>query len=737
MGTLQPRFAVRLVGAQAEPLQLVSEGGIAVAQLRSASLNQGVVARWLERHRVPLLSDSVDAAEALPTLPLSRVRTSVVCADPRVQTVAALYAQCVGAPLRFAQTPEEVSAAIEESEPIDSISLFLLSDRLEEALCQAASTAARLRNVAYGFLSAFTSEHLAWLVIKTLALFLRPFPDRAGFANWSFSTPQSAARIRKTRNGATQLTSIDAPWIDDSIAVLGVRAHGAPFDVSLGPVVLCGHLDPDLPPDRTRRAPSCFHDGVCFRMKSDDGPIELLRAVHASPLVWCLDSCASVPFRGNAFGEGTSYAFGLIAGAAVGVIGPFLDIITGGEMTRNCEALLATGATLGETAAAACSLEQSSGFDKFLLIGSPDLRLLPPNTIEGEREGDNLRYRVRGERQYAWRLAVPADLTPSVYVVGDDGGPHWAGAQCRGFDLGGMRELVVTLDEPVDVDGWLFAGSGGVSNETLSSDALQIENNLKVLALYPFASHASKTIAQCRKFAASLRRIAGAPHRLRSRVDATMALANLLPALDSLHREIASGFLSQVAAHDLNLDRLANIGFDREATERTTRRCPACGLALYVTRTRWRSNRLYARDWVQCANCSGIMMVLDDSPLEIQPPAAISSAGKTGLFIALDMRNRTDAPVEVLVAGLARQAPLTDAAGPVTIIVPPSSPARLHFDLPFDSSRPGVISYRLLVLCRAGVELFALKHVVESAISQSAGEAARLAHPVFAFHEAQ
>lgn len=706
-----PPFAVRLHDRVCAPLSLYSESGRAVATLRSAGLNRRAVVNWLDRHQVPILVDLAVKPDASSPVPLLPLPTIVVCADSRIRDLAALYAQSVEAPLHVAESPDAVLAAIEKSPPHDSVTVFLLNDRFDESLCHAMAVAAgRNPGLSYGFMSAFTPDHLAWLVVKSWALFLRPFPESVSFADWSFSNPHATTRVRSVPSGATRHEPAGAPWVADSTTMLSLRAHGAPFDASMGRVVVCGHLDPALPGERTLRAPSCFHDHVCFRMNAKDGPTERLKAVDASPLVWCLDSCASLPLTGNAFGNGTSYVFGLIAGAAAGVVGPFLDLTTSGAMSRHCEAVLATGGTLGELAVAASRLEPGRGFDKYLLIGSPDLRLLPARRLEGRRDAARVLYRLRGERQHAWRLAVPSDLTPPVYVVGDDGNAHWATAQCHWFEHGANRDLIVTLEEPTDVDGWLLAGSARAGSEELVRTAGQIEDNLEVLEVYPFVDVKSDAATRCRHLARGLRDIASAPGRLRCRVDATVVLGNLMVALDTLHRLIARGFLDAVALHDVNLDRMASHGFHLSPTERSSERCPTCGLMLYVTETRWHRKPSYVRRWVQCANCSGLSITPEDGPLEILPPIATRNAD--GLSVSVQIRNMTDLPMEAMIAGLPRQGNPEEAVGPLSVILPPGEVKSLRFNTPLNLAAAGVISYRLLVLCRAGVAMLALKHLV-------------------------
>jgi hypothetical protein len=706
-------LVARLDERARRPLSLSRESGQLVATLRPGGLKTPTLVDWLERHHVPFLIGGAPSDEGLPP-PLFQLATLVICADDRVRDLAVLYAHAADAPIVTVSTPEDVGGAIGAAAPL-SVTFVLLNSTLDEPLCQAAAAAARRHpGLSYGFLSAFTPEHLAWLIVKTWAMFLRPLPERVGFAEWSFSSPGATLRTRSVASGATTQEPVEAPWRADAVTMLSLRAHGAPFDVSMGDVVLCGRLD-SLPRDGIQQAPSCFHDGECFRMKPAPGaPIERLEAIDARPLVWTLDSCASIPFRDTAFGERTSYAFGLIAGAAVGVVGPFLDLTTKGDMSRHCEAVLATGGTLGEVVAAACALEPARGFDKFLLIGSPDLRLLPDRRLEGQRKGQQVVYQVRGEAQHAFRLSIPANIASPVHVVADDGGTHWAGARCHLFEHGAARDLIVVLEEPADVDGWLAIGSGAATDDQLVEEAWQTLDNLNAIRLYPFGDAVeAQSIARCRRLARLLRDVASHSSRLRCRIDAAPLLAGLMFALDDLHRQVAAGFLAAVSAHDVNLDRFASDRFDLQPTLHSDERCPTCGVALYVTQTHWRRRRSYARRWVQCPNCSGLSMTLEHSPLDVLPSGARRAEDR--LLVSIEVRNRGTAPVAAMVAGLARQSAVADAAGPLPLFLAAGESQRLEFALPLTGRAPGVLSYRLVVLCRAGVELFALKHLLTPA----------------------
>lgn len=621
--------------------------------------------------------------------------------------------------MSIAACPAEVSDIMRNLPGGRTLTVFVLNDRLDERLCNAIAEVTAWRKAShasaahYGIFSAFTAEQLAWLMVKTWALSLGAAPDVLTFSDWDFATAQTKTRRRQVVSGTTVELAVEAPWSDPSIDVLMVRAHGAPFDVLLGDTVLCGHLAPALPELRVQRAPSCFHDGGCFRIRGDaTSPSKRLQAVDATPLLWCFDSCASLPFADSAFGNGTSYAFGLVAGCAAAVIAPYLDITTIGGLTHRLEALLATGATLGEVAGAACSFEPSVGFDRFLLIGSPDLRLFPRRDIVLTHTDGAWTCQLRGQGQSAWRISVPKSLHGAhVCVVNDDGADCWSSARCVPLSDGSERSLLVTLDAPADVDGWLTVAASGATPDSLVARARQVETSLAMLPLYPFVADSADDISHCRQWARALRHAAGDPGRLRSRSDSAMALAGLRLALDHLHRGLATQFLAEVAVRDVSLDRIPGEGFLLEATVRDRSPCPTCKGALYVTVGRWRESPSHVRRWVQCANCSGIALEHTDCAVDVSAPTASVVQQGEQLEISIGIRNRTDTPMPVVVAGLSRRGRVEWASGPKGITLAPNQAIAHRLHLPLRDA--GVISYRVLVLCDACVGLFALKHVVK------------------------
>jgi len=715
-------LSVRLVDGQTSPLQLETSAGGFGLTLSAEGLNESVVAAWLARH-AGSSSSAVDPVSPSGTAAVASLSTFVLAVDPRVVDLARLYADVLGAPLCRAADPLEVARAIRGLPDGQSVTLILLSDRLDEALCQSISEANRSRLIEgrqlarYGFLSALTPAHLAWLIVKTTVLLARMPLSAATFANWDVSDARGWARTREAASGAMTLCAIEAPWCDDRVDVMAVRAHGASFDLSLGETVLCCHQDPPLPETYAKRGPTCFHDGVCFRMAAGSSPPTIRILAHqTTPLIWCLDSCATFALHGNAFGAVT-YASGLVAGAAVGVIGPFLDIVTSGGLARIYDGILATGGSLGDAVAAACAFEPAMGFDRFLLVGSPDLRLLPPSTTNPTAEMDGNRYRLHGRKQQIWRVRPIDRAEGSLGILGDDGADLWAAAHCDEVpDETGSSSLLITLDAPADLDGWLHVGAVSGSLQALERLASQIAADLAMLRFYPFVDAEDDDLARCQKWTTMLCSSAEDRNRVRARTDAAIALAQLHLGLDALHEKIAARFMDT----DVSLDRLPANGFDLEPTERSSDRCAHCDTALYVTKGRWSFDPSHVRHWVQCPNCAGIALAHEDSPLVVQ--AFTADVVGTKLELAAQLWNRSDEAIKVTLAGQARAGPPESRWEPQRVTLDPKE-TRIVTVSVSGLEAPGVISYRLLALCGGNVQLHALRRAIDAPSSDPANTA--------------
>jgi hypothetical protein len=232
------------------------------------------------------------------------------------------------------------------------------------------------------------------------------------------------------------------------------------------------------------RAPICFWDGKCFRLNRDaDAPIHLVPAVRAAPLFWFLDSCAAIPLAHNAFGTNTSYVYGLLAGAAVSVIGPY--VVQASTVWRSAiyEGLLMTGATTGEAAQAVGRLSpREAGFYSYVLVGSPDLRLVEPRIVRPS-DGNGLTYILRGRGASAFRLRLPEHAPTATGVVADDGAHVWGDAFAQVIEPGQERELLVLLDPPRDVDGFVTLACTGKKDADFVQEAEEVTRRLRVLSL--------------------------------------------------------------------------------------------------------------------------------------------------------------------------------------------------------------------------------------------------------------
>lgn len=710
--TLQ--FAVRLTAAAPAPLALERAGRVWVARLAARTLNLPTVRRWLRHAGVPCRAEE---RTGRPTVsPLLELGTVVLCCDPRLHALAALFARAIAAPLHEADSADAAAAAVEAGDDARSVTIFLLNDRLTEELCFAIAQANRRRGRArrpprtYGFMTAFTPEQAAWLVVKTLLLLCSGTRKRAlVLARFDAEDGQIRAYRRAPATGAMQARSIAVPWSAPEVDFLGIHAHGVSFDAQLGRVALCGHLDPPLDSSRLAQAPACFHDGSCFRIVRRQGAESRLPAVEASPRVWFLNSCAAVPFAGNAFGDGTSYAMGLLAGAAAGVIGPYLTLPTSSWLNSVCEGLLATGATLGEVAAGLCQAQDAEAeFDPFVLLGSPDLRLAAAEAASGEPESSTFRYRLRGAGRLALRLRLPPGSDP-LAVVDDDGGEAWDGAGCQLIERGPERDLLVMLRQPSDLDGWLRLGPPGRPVSELRSEIEEVARRLAVLANYSFAAQEGPTIDACKDAAERFLACLAAPQLLRGHLFAALLLSRLYLLLDQLQPAVAQGFLDRVIASDFSFDRESHNGFEAGALRRSERSCPGCGGVLYTALDRWLGDRNYRRRKDVCANCIGVSMALESSPLAVDAPRVVAAeGGAVGLRIGL--RNPSRALARAWIAAAPRHGPAAAAVGPLRLDLPAGGCEERLFSFPLDVQRPGVLSFRFAVFCQGAVEFHSCKY---------------------------
>jgi hypothetical protein len=708
-------IAVRMVeDAQAE-LVFGHLNGQVVAALNSAGLKRSVVQRWLDQRNVPLSTASgVEAPHHPLGAPIVDTCTVVICVDPRVENLARLYADTVGGLLRTAHRVNDVGDIIKESAPDSSLTFVLLNDVLSESLCYQITTANRDRAhpLPYGFVSAFTPEHLGWLMLKTVVHLAAPVQDAVFFSQLDISSDSAVTRVLATETDEMTTTGFVGPETDQRTLVFGIRSHGAQFDTSLGDTVLCGQCDPPLPRDRIRRAPSCFHDHVCFRQSTR--PVNILRAVDASPLIWLLDSCASIPLSGCAFGEASSYVFGLVAGSAIAVIGPYLDMVSHGNLNAFCEALLSVGMSMGEATMNLCLRERDNNFDKFVLIGSPDIRVTASKPVLPEEIGGKLTYHVSGPRRCAFRLAIPADWAKSPpAVVGDDGGNQFHDARWHPVRTGQHDDILITTPAPTDISGELHVGRRGLTSDQLTRLAADIRDNLDALAYIPFACHSADPddVGRAQRIADLLDRAANTSDRVRYHSDLANLLANLYSVMNGLHRGITESFIREVSDHDVNLDAVAGNGAVLEPTLRSQHLCTRCSTALYITRGH--ISQRYRRSWIQCVNCSGVALTLENSPLDYcLPRATVSTDGRT-LEIPLLVRNRSRLGASVAIAGLARKASARHAQHSSRHTLGARSWKRVVVEHPLDPRQAGVLSYRILVLCLGGVEMLSLKHVIE------------------------
>lgn len=705
---------------------LTFEDFLASMSLRVAGVDRAVVDQWLERHGI--VPGVVVGAE------FSRLRSSktrILCCDERVLSLATRYGDAVSAPVSAVEGPEALTHAVSTIGDWSSLTLFMLNDRITEALVYRIASANRRREggpLPYGFMTGFTPSHLAWLVAKTLIKLMLPSERQLGFADFDGETREVVSYALDPASGATERLELVEPWQDRRTCVLSVRTHGVSFDMSLGETVLCGHMDPRLPAARLVTAPVCFHDGTCFRLnRTADAPTRLLKAVHATPLFWGINSCGAVPLAGSAFGDATGYVFGLLAGAAVGVVAPYLTQPTTPLSNLAFGALLATGATMGEVAQALSQIEDpDADYDVFLLMGSPDARLSAARRVSPslEKDSGSLRYDLEGQGRAAWRLDLPSEPDRRVprRVVADDGKPAWS--QALALPLGRERErsLLIITSQPDEFPGWVRIGQPRLSSAELQERLRELSRRIAVLARYPFVSSASKTAEECQSLLQQVLQYLNAEHLLRHWVYGASFLALLMQRLDSLEREAASGFVERVVTTDFSFDRESYNGFNPGLLRRSARSCSGCGEALYEALDQWTEDATFLRRKDVCANCFGVAMRLLTSPISTETPTA--SFDPTTRIVTGTMRieNPGDEPVSVWAAAAPRHGPRDAVIEPSCFAIPPRSRVAHTFTFVLRPDRRGVMSFRFFVSCQGAAEFHSMKFANSAPIGRFAAE---------------
>jgi hypothetical protein len=732
---LLPGDGLSLVLSGEAPAALAVVRGAAgspVVLLRTGGLNRQILDGWGRRLNLPIAA-TVDSGSPPWRQPLARIPTQVISLDPRVEATARIYAQAVDAPIAVVGKRLRLEALIRRAPVAASVTLFLLHDLLDEELVHAlwAANRARLkrgrRPLGLGIMTGLTPEHLGWLAAKTLVWLQRSAtPGSMTLADFDGMRGELRLLVVDRDHCATEEACAIDPWTSAAVHAAAVYTHSVSFDAALGDTALCGHHDPPLPRERLETGPSCFFDGECFRIRRSDGRItRALKAVHATPLVWFLNGCGAIPLAGSAFGKSTGFALGLLSGAALGVIGPYLTQVSHAWRNRVFNALLATGATLGEIAAALSRLlPAESGFDSYLLLGSPDVRLCAPERLmpSGPAEG-GWRYQPRGARRWAFRLALPEAVRGLPAVVADDGSPAWRDAACQGVDVLGRRELLLLIDPPRDVEGWIEVRQAGQGEAWLRDEGAELWRRLEVLKLYPFAQPERERIAACQVVIEQLRSVLDAATILRRRLYLAVLQGRLETLLDELSQVLAGCFLAEVTARDLNLDRESDNGFLPGLVRRTARRCPACGSALFSARDRWQADPIYRRRKDLCANCFVVSMALETSPLSVAPPSVVRVEPGPVLVLALRLRNRTRSWLRAWFAAAPRLGPASTTIGPLLVEMGPGSSRRRTLRFSLRGLPPGTLSFRFAIVARGSAEFHSCQFPGWQAPAGGAGQA--------------
>jgi hypothetical protein len=707
--TTTTTLSIALDRSLQEPIAIVADRERSIIVLRARRLDADLLRRWLARLDIPLLTAPTQAAPfhgALAVIP-----SVVLCCDARVRSIARIYADAIGAQCIDASDTTLAREMLCTPAGVRSVTLFVLSDALSEPLCNAIWSGNQLRRhtgnvcLPFGVMCGSDEDHLAWLVAKTLVILVgAPLPERIGLLEHDGFLLRNTARFISRAQGALTIEAPPRmPWTSDDFHAAAVFTHGVSYDASLGDVALCGRPNRLLPLDRLHRVPSCLIDGHCFRIEQPGGPRARLLASHTTPLVWFLNSCAAVPLSGHAFGTDASYTSELLAGAAVGVIGSYIVQVTSAERSRIFDGLLRTGLTLGEIAQALTELVAEAGFPSYLLLGSPDLRLLPECTVAGVCDQRGYRYDIRSALG-AVRLRL-ADET-AMAVVADDGSPVWSDATAHVVTHAGEQDLLVQFDESRPVDGWLVMAPLGRSAANLREEIAALARRLSTLKLYSFAAAEGSQIEGCEALVHTFAACAEASSALRHYIWLAAFQARMELSLTALHETLARAFLRHMTDGDFNFDRESYNGFVPEPPVRTDRRCVTCQGALFTSLEKRNDDSGWVRQKVICVHCLGVALTPKDSPLQVEQPR-LYKIDKDGVAeIIVSLRGRSGSLDVVAVAAL-RKGDSLGSDGPVMRRVSDQMSEEIRFRVPIKSGA-GTRSIRLLLLARGSAEFYSV-----------------------------
>jgi hypothetical protein len=701
-------------------LDIRSQDDRPVILLRTAGLHTAVLEGWLERTCTRRLSISSLIGGKFP-YPLIEVASLVICCDSRTESLAYIYAQSIGSCLLYASSTAELEALLVNARDVQSATLFLLNDALDESICNAIWVANRIRQEAgqpaltFGFMTGFNTELLAWLIAKTLVLLTRlPLGEHVGFADFNGIQSQLSVRFISTIDGSTEeVPDFPTPWMSKTVDVFAGFMHGVSFDAFLGDTALCGHLEPSLPSEHLYSAPSCFFDGKCFRLQGANGPTKVLPSVRATPLLWFLNSCGAIPLAQSAFGTSTGYAFGLLAGSAVGVIGPYITEASNSWRNRVFEGLLATGLTVGQATNALARLNPiETGFYSYVLLGCPDLRIMPIRCFKPLMKNDVAQYIIQGTQCSAIRLSLPVTMPTSVMAVADDQGPTWSDVGYQPISYEDQRDILLLLSPARNVDGWLAIGPSKKSDTELLEQVEEFLRRLKVLKLYSFVHAEASLVEKCQSLLQDIIFMLRSTTLLRRRIYAAILYAQLETAFNDLHEAVGKRFLEEVLVQNFSFDRESYNGFYPGLVTRTKRHCPKCNCVLFTALDRWQEEESYYRRKDVCANCFGVSMFLETSPLEVSPPRVRCVDSQT-IEASLQIRNRSSDRVSVWVAAALRRGNPNSAIGPMQIDLRPDEVKQSEFCLTIGQN-VGTISIRFIALVQGSAEfhdcLFTFAH---------------------------
>jgi hypothetical protein len=228
---------------------------------------------------------------------------------------------------------------------------------------------------AVGVLTGRTIASVTRLVAKSLSY--RGAPARASLA--VVDDVERAPDGDDVWIGWSDFDEADAARLGDPYDVVALSAHGDQIDMNLNGAVLCGR-SPDLAPAALAEPThTCLHGDHCPRNRGGSVPRVAVGDLRCRLLF--AETCSGIGVADAVLPGSLSLALGALEGVPAAYLSTTKAIRPSTSGSRLATAMLASGASFGETARAVSLAQAAATGDRpsFLLLGDPVARLRDPH----------------------------------------------------------------------------------------------------------------------------------------------------------------------------------------------------------------------------------------------------------------------------------------------------------------------------------------------------------------------